>query len=86
MSGFVEGFLNGMSVDQAKIGSVLFKINGLSLDSMFVLSNVGVSRGMSESVVNSPLKNANSSILGSYESHWEGSAAQVGSPAVAGWM
>ena len=56
LSGFVEGFLNGMFVDPAKIGSELFKINGLSLDSMFVLSNVGVARGMSESVVNSPLK------------------------------
>ena len=60
LSGFVEGFLNGMFVDSVKIGPELFKINGLSLDrsSMFVLSNVGFARGMSESVVNSPLKMA----------------------------
>ena len=58
LSGFMEGCLNGMFVDPAKIGPGLFKINGLSLDSMFVLSNLGVARGMSESVVNSPLKMA----------------------------
>ena len=55
-NGFVEGFLNGMFVDPAKIGPELCKINGLSCDSMFVLSNVGVARGMCEGVVNSPLK------------------------------
>ena len=47
LSGFVEGFLNGVFVDPAKIGPELFKINELSFDSMFVLSNVGLARGMS---------------------------------------
>ena len=56
LSGFVEGFLNGVFVDPAKIGPELFKINVLSFDSMFVLSNVGFVRGMSEGAVNSPLK------------------------------
>ena len=42
MSIFVEGFLNGVFVDPAKIGPELFKINGLSFDRMFVLSNVGL--------------------------------------------
>ena len=56
MSGFVECFLNGMFVNPAEIGPELFKINGLSFDSLFVVSNVGVARGMSERVVNSPLK------------------------------
>ena len=84
--GFEEGFPNGMFFDPAKIGPELFNINGLSLDCMFVLSNVGVARGMSENVVNSPLKIAKSSILGSCASCWEGSGAQVGSPAVAGWV
>ena len=56
LCGFVEGFLNGMFVDPAKIGPEFLKINGLSFDSMFVLSNVGVARGMSEGVVNSPMK------------------------------
>ena len=56
LSGFVEGFLNGVFVDPARIGPELLKINGLSFDSMFVLSNVGDARGMSEGMVNSPLK------------------------------
>ena len=56
LSGFVEGFLNSMFVDPSRIGPELFKMNGLSFDSMFVLSNVGVSRGMGEGVVNYPLK------------------------------
>ena len=56
LSGFVEGFLNGVFVDPAKIGSDLLKINGLSCDSMFVLSNIGDVRGMGEGMVNSPLK------------------------------
>ena len=51
-SGFVEGFLN----DPAKIGPELLKVNGLSCDSMFVLSSVGDGRGMGEGMVNSPLK------------------------------
>ena len=57
-TGFVEGFLNGVLVDPAKIGPELLKVNGLSVDSMFVLSNVGDGRGMGEGMVNSPLKNA----------------------------
>ena len=56
LSGFVEGCLNGLFVDPAKIGPDLFKINGLSFDSMFVLSYVGVARGMSAGVVNFPLR------------------------------
>ena len=40
LSGFVEGFLNGVFVDPAKIGPKLLKVNGLSGYSMFVLSNV----------------------------------------------
>ena len=56
LSGFVEGFLNGVFVDPAKIGPELLKINGLSGDSMFVLSNVGDVRGMGEGMVTSPLK------------------------------
>ena len=32
LSGFVEGFLNGVFVDPAKIGSEFLKINGLSFD------------------------------------------------------
>ena len=55
LSGFVEGFLNGVFVDPAKIGPELLKINGLSCDSMFVLSKVGDASGMSEGVVNSPM-------------------------------
>ena len=54
MSGFVEGFLNGVFVDPAKIGPELLKIIGLICDGMLVLSNVGVARGMSEGVANSP--------------------------------
>ena len=46
LSGFVEGFLNGGFVDPAKIGPEFLIINGLSFDGMFVLSNVGVARGM----------------------------------------
>ena len=64
LSGFVEGFLNGVFVDPAKIGPEVLKINGLSFDSMFVLSNVGDARGMSEGMVNSPLKNAKFIYLG----------------------
>ena len=86
LSGFVEGFLNGVFVDPAKIGPVLLKINGLSCDGMFVLSNGGVPRGMSEGVVNSPLKIANYINPGSCTPCWEGSGAQVGSPAVVGWV
>ena len=56
LSGFVEGFLNGVFVDLAKIGPELLKINGLSCDSMFVLSNVGDGRGMGEGMVISSLK------------------------------
>ena len=41
LSGFVEGFLNGVFVDPAKIWPELLKVNGLRGDSMFVLSNVG---------------------------------------------
>ena len=47
LSGFVEGFLNGVFVDPAKIGPELFKIIGLSFDSMFVLSKVLDARGLS---------------------------------------
>ena len=57
LSGLVEGFLNGVFVDPAKIGPELLKVNGLSGDSMFVLSNVGDRTGMGEGMVNSPLKN-----------------------------
>ena len=32
LSGFVEGFLNGVFVDPAKIGPEFLKINGLSFD------------------------------------------------------
>ena len=56
LSGFVEGFLNGVFVDPAKIGPELLKVNGLSGDSMFVLSKVGHGRGMGECMVKSPLK------------------------------
>ena len=56
MGGFVEGFLNGVFVDPAKIGPEFLKINGLSCDGMSVLSNVGVARRMSEGVENSPLE------------------------------
>ena len=57
MSGFVEGYLNGVVfVDPAKIGPEILKIDGLSFDSMFVLGNVGDIRGMSNGVVNSPFK------------------------------
>ena len=58
LSGFLEGFLNGVFVDPAKIGPELLKVNGLSFDSMFVLSKIGDARGMSEGMVNSPLKSA----------------------------
>ena len=56
LSGFVEGFLNGVFVDPAKIGPELLKVNGLRGDSMFVLSKVADSRGLDEGVLNSPLK------------------------------
>ena len=56
LSGFVEGFLNGVFVDPAKIGPELLKVNGLRCDSMFVLSNVGESRGLGEGMLNSPLE------------------------------
>ena len=56
LSGFVEGFLNGVFVDPAKIGPELLKVNGLSGDSMFVMSNVGDGRGLGEGMVNSPPK------------------------------
>ena len=55
VSGFVEGFLNGVFVDPAKMGPEFLKINGLGFDGMFVLSKVGDAMGMSEGVVNSPL-------------------------------
>ena len=56
LSGFVEYFLNGAFVDPAKIGPEPLKVNGLRGDSMFVLSNVGESRGLDEDMLNSPLK------------------------------
>ena len=54
----MESVLNGVFVDPAKIGPELLKVNGLSCDSMFVLSNVGEGRGMGEGMLNSPLKMA----------------------------
>ena len=36
-----EGFLNGVSIDPAKIRPELLKVNGLRGDSMFVLSKAG---------------------------------------------
>ena len=83
LSGFVESFLNGVFVDPAEIGPEFLKINGLSFDSMFVLSNVGVARKMNEGL---PLKLPSLSILGSCAPCWEGSEAQVRSPAVVGWV
>ena len=58
LSGFVEGFLNCVLLNPAKIGPELLKVNGLSCDSMFVLSNVGEGRGVGEGegMLNSPLK------------------------------
>ena len=56
LSGFVEGFLNGVFIDPAKRWPELFKVNGLRCDSMFVLSDVGHSRGLDEGMLNSPLK------------------------------
>ena len=84
LSGFVEGFLNGVFVDPAKIWPELLKVNVLSCDSMFVLSNVGDVRGMGEGMVNSPIKLANSSILRSCAPCWKGFGAHVGSPDVVG--
>ena len=55
-SSFVEGFLNGVFVDLAKIGPELVKINRLSFDSMFGVSHCGTAQRMSERVVNSALK------------------------------
>ena len=78
LSGFVEGFLNGVFVDPAKIGPELFKINVLRFDSMSVLSNVGLARGMSEGVVNSPLKIAKFINLGSCAPCWEGPGPRWG--------
>ena len=52
LSGFVEGSLNGVFIDPAKIGPELLKVNGLRGDSLFVLSKVG-----DEGMLNSPLKN-----------------------------
>ena len=49
--GFVEGFLNGVFIDPAKIRPEFLKVNGLRGDSMFVLSEVG-----DEGMLNSPLK------------------------------
>ena len=98
MSVLVEGFLNGMFVDPAKIEPELFKINRLSFDSMFVVSHVGSARGMSERAVNSPLKMAkfiNPVVMcialggsGAQEGSpaLGGSGVQEGSPAVAGWV
>ena len=51
MRGFVEGFLNGVLIDPAKIWPELLKINGLRGDSMFVMS-----KGGDEGMLNSPLK------------------------------
>ena len=51
LSGFVEGYLNGVFLDPAKIKPELLKVNGLGGDSMFVLSKVG-----DEGMLNSPLK------------------------------
>ena len=56
LSGFVEGFLNGLFVDPAKKGPELLKVNGLSGESTFVLSNVGEGRGMGAGMLNSPLE------------------------------
>ena len=78
LSGFVEGFLSGVFVHPAKIGPEFLKINGLSFDSMFVLSNVGDARGMSEGVVNSPLEIAKLINPGACVPHWEGSGARGG--------
>ena len=77
LSGFVEGFLNGVFVDPAKIGPEFFKVNGLRGDSMFVLSNVG-----DEGMLNSPRK-ISQIHPGACR---EGSGAQVGSPEVVGWV
>ena len=51
LSGFVEGFLNGVFIDPAKIRPELLKVNGLRGDSMFMLSQVG-----DKCMLNSPLK------------------------------
>ena len=51
LSGLVEGFLNGVFVDPAKIRPELLKVNGVRGDSMLVLSKVG-----GEGMLNSPLK------------------------------
>ena len=40
LSGFVEGFLNGVFVDPAKLRPELLKVHGLSCDIMFVRGNV----------------------------------------------
>ena len=56
LSGFVEGFLNGLFFDPAKIGPEFLKVNGLRCDSIFVLSKVRESTRLDESVLNSPLK------------------------------
>ena len=85
-SGFVEGFLNGVFVDPAKIGPELLKVNELSCDSMFVLSNVGDGRGTGEGMLNSPFKIAKFIYPGVMCKCWEGSRAQVGSPDVVGWV
>ena len=55
LRGFVEGFLNGVFIDPAKIGPELLKVNGFRGDSMFVLSKFG-----DEGMLNSPLKMAKS--------------------------
>ena len=51
LSGFVEGFLNGVFIDPAKIRPELLKVNGLRGDRMLVLRKVG-----EEGMLNSPLK------------------------------
>ena len=56
LSGFVEGFLNCVVVNPAKIGPELLKVNWLRCDGMFVLSNEGEGRGLGEGMLNSPLE------------------------------
>ena len=53
---FCGRILNSVFVDPAKKWPELLKTNGVSFDSMSVLSNVGDARGMSEGMVNSPVK------------------------------
>ena len=72
LSGFVEGFLNGVFIDQAKIRPELLKVNGLRGDGMFVLS-----KGGDEGMLNSPLKTAKFIYPG---------VMGTASPEVVGWV